>query len=558
MSRPTTGTLTVQDTPRSSITIIDRTRAALEDEILKEQERIKAYGGDDVHDPEEYAQQASSSSQSKPETKEDFVTWDGPNDPSNPQNWSNTKKWLITLLCAAITVNVTFASSAPSSATLRIIQRFGISHEVSYLITSVFLLGYVFGPLIAGPGSEIFGRRPVLMVSLTSYTLFILGQALASNIQTLLVTRFFSGFFAVAPLTVGGGLLADIWPAKGRGPATSIFSASVFLGPVLGPLVGGFVAESSLSWEWIFWVMFIFAGASTVTMILLLPETYGPVLLQQKARRLRKADPVANKDLIAEHEKQDWSLKNTLHRTIYRPFIMLSMEPILVLITIYLSVVYGVLYALFEAFPVIFVETHGFTLSQNGLIFIGVGIGTTLGAMLNFYFSTKVSAVSDKWRGFPPAEMRLYGAMTGGPILVIGSFWLGWTGNYPSVHWAAPAVATIVLGVSISLIFMSCLSYLVDTYLMYSASAFAANTVVRSLVGAAFPLFTVQMYTNLGINWASTLVGLVGLLLAPIPFLFYKYGAKIREHSKFAPCLDLKIAKELQEEEQARSKEAQV
>jgi len=162
---------------------------------------------------------------------------------------------------------------------------------------------------------------------------------------------------------------------------------------------------------------------------------------------------------------------------------MLSMEPILVLITIYLSVVYGVLYAcefpdicfplainlssspVFEAFPVIFVETHGFTLSQNGLIFIGVGIGTTLGAMLNFYFSTKVSAVSDKWRGFPPAEMRLYGAMTGGPILVIGSFWLGWTGNYPSVHWAAPAVATIVLGVSISLIFMSCLSYLVDTYL---------------------------------------------------------------------------------------------
>jgi len=106
MSRPTTGTLTVQNTPRSSITIIDRTRSALEDEILKEQERIKAYGGDDVHDPEKYAQQASSSSQSKPETKEDFVTWDGPNDPANPQNWSNTKKWLITILCAAITVNV--------------------------------------------------------------------------------------------------------------------------------------------------------------------------------------------------------------------------------------------------------------------------------------------------------------------------------------------------------------------------------------------------------------------------------------------------------------------
>jgi len=84
---------------------------------------------------------------------------------------------------------------------------------------------------------------------------------------------------------------------------------------------------------------------------------------------------------------------------------------------------------------------------------------------------------------------------------------------------------------------------------MYSASAFAANTVMRSIVGAAFPLFTVQMFTGLGINWACTLVGLVGLLLAPSPFLFYKYGAKIREKSKFAPCLDLKIAKELEAEE---------
>jgi MFS transporter, DHA1 family, multidrug resistance protein len=84
---------------------------------------------------------------------------------------------------------------------------------------------------------------------------------------------------------------------------------------------------------------------------------------------------------------------------------------------------------------------------------------------------------------------------------------------------------------------------------MFSASAFAANTVMRSLVGAAFPLFTVQMFTALGINWACTLIGLIGLLLAPSPFLFYKYGARIRSKSKFAPCLDLKIAKELELED---------
>lgn len=137
-------------------------------------------------------------------------------------------------------------------------KTFDISRTVSNLVTSIFLIGYVFGvsyhltrlhfpsyehipsqPLVWGPGSELVGRRPVFVVALMCYTLFHLGQALAPNIQTLLVTRFFGGFFAVAPLTNSGGLIADIWSAEGRGKATSLFSASVFLGPVLGPIVSG-------------------------------------------------------------------------------------------------------------------------------------------------------------------------------------------------------------------------------------------------------------------------------------------------------------------------------
>ncbi|KAF5378919.1 hypothetical protein D9757_008720 [Collybiopsis confluens] len=527
----------------------------LDREIADDESRMETYGGDDVRDPPRLSKEVRASAASPPPPPS-AVTWDGPDDPENPQNWTPVKKWLVTVLCAVMTVNVTFASSAPSAATSRIIEQFGISTEVSFLVTSVFLLGYVFGPFVAGPGSELFGRTRVLMITMSSYTLFILGQVFAPNIQTLLVTRFFSGFFAVGPLTIGGGLLADIWSAEGRGPATSLFSASVFLGPVLGPLIGGFVAEDiSLKWNWIFWIMFIFAGVSTVAMIAFLPETYAPVILERKAQRLRKtAETEKEKNMIfAEHERQDFSLGPLIHRTLFRPFQMLLMEPILVLVTIYMSIVYGILYALFEAFPVIFMQRHGFTLSQNGLIFIGVGIGTTLGALTNYFFSMQYAKHIPRWKGFPPAEYRLYGAMVGSPALVIGAFWLGWTGEYASIHWAIPGVATIVIGFAISLIFISFLSYLVDTYLMYSASAFSANTTVRSLVAAAFPLFTVQMYTNLGINWASTLVGLIGLVMVPSPFLFYKYGARIRASSKFAPCIDLKIAKELEEEGKERN-----
>ncbi|KAJ4477250.1 MFS polyamine transporter [Lentinula aciculospora] len=477
------------------------------------------------------------------------VTWDGLDDPINPQNWSLRQKWITTLVTSGITLNVTFSSSAPSSAATRIIEQFSISNEMSYAVTSVYLLGYVFGPFLFGPGSEMLGRKPVLIVAMCCYTFFILGQVFALDIQTLLITRFFSGFFASSPLTVGSAILADLWAGKDRGLPASIFSGSVFLGPALGPLVGGFVAESSLKWNWIFWVMFIFAGASTVMMIVLLPESCQLVILSKKAQRLRKQaeTPEIARTIFTEHEKKEIKLDEVLRLTFYRPFQMLAEEPILVLVTAYMSIVYGLLYALFEAFPIIFMERHGLSANQNGLIFIGVGIGSTLGAFLNWYL-TKTLYVPHyvRWKGFPPAEYRLWGAMVGSPALVVGTFWLGWTGNFESVSWAAPAVATIPIGFGIFLIFTSFLTYLIDTYLMYCASAFAANTTIRSLVAAAFPLFTVQMYQSLGIGWAASLVGFTALLMAPSPFLFYRYGALIRTKSKFAPCVDLKIAKKLE------------
>ena len=221
--------------------------------------------------------------------------------------------------------------------------------------------------------------------------------------------------------------------------------------------------------------MFIFAGACTLIMLPTLPETYAPVILAKKVKRLRKEDPIGSKNLYAEHEKQDWSFWGVLNRTLFRPFKMLAQEPILLLITIYMSVVYGLLYgresirffdhrsvrslplsvSVFEAFPVIFMGRHGFSIAQTGLIFIGVGIGTSLGSLINYLASAHYPQLIQKWKGFPPPEDRLYGAMLGSPVLVIGIFWLGWTGEYPSVPWYVPALSTIFIGAGISLIFMS-------------------------------------------------------------------------------------------------------
>ena len=110
------------------------------------------------------------------------------------------------------------------------------------------------------------------------------------------------------------------------------------------------------------------------------------------------------------------------------------------------------------------------------------------------------------------------------------------TGYNKNVHWIVPALSGIFTGFGLMSIFLQSLNYLVDAYLMFAASAIAGNTLMRSLAGAGFPLFARQMFNGMGIQWAATLLGCVAVVLAPIPFIFWKYGPAIRAKSAYAPA----------------------
>ncbi|GAA6008917.1 hypothetical protein JCM10207_004025 [Rhodosporidiobolus poonsookiae] len=483
------------------------------------------------------------------------VVWDE-NDPENPQNWSVKYKWWVTVICAQATIVVTFASSAPSSATQQIAADFGVGSVVSALVTSLFLCGYCLGPLIWAPLSEIVGRRPIFVISLFIFALWQIGCALAKNIQTLCIMRFLAGTFAASPLTNAGGVIADIWDPVGRGKAMAVFSSSVFLGPVIGPIVGGFLEMNQrYRWPYIFWIIMAWGGFSVISLAAFLPETYHPALLAKRAKKLRKQEPEKNSELYGELERADFSLKSIVTRTIARPCVMLVVEPLVLVVTVYLSIIYGILYGLFSVFPIIFEELRGFNPGESGLTFIGVGVGTTIGAFIAIRVQRHYRELIPKWHGHPPPEERLWPAMVAAPLNVVGIFILGWTGNYPWIHWAVPAViGGPLLGASFNLFFISFLSYLVEVYLMYSASALAANTIARSAFAAAFPLFITQMFSALGVGWGCSFWGFISLLLAPSPFLFYRYGWLLRKRSRFAPCLDIGM-RERVEREQREAKE---
>jgi multidrug resistance protein len=346
-------------------------------------------------------------------------------------------------------------------ATVVIAKQFNVSDEVTILITSLFLFGYMLGPILWSGSSENYGRRPIIVLTLFCSTVCILGQSLGKNATTILVTRFLGGLFASAPLTIGGGCLVDLWDAVSRGSIMAIFTAAVFIGPIIGPIVGAFIVPSYLGWRWIFWLLMITSCTSFLIALFFLPETYHPVLLQKKAQRFRKADPITNANKYAAFDRQDKSIRSILNRTLFRPFHMLVLEPILVLITLYHGVVYGLIYALFELFPIIFNETRKIPFQYSGLLFIGTGIGTTLGAAYSVWEGRKYKTLIKKWRGFPPPEERLTGTMVGGPLLVISIFWVGWTGAYENVHWIVPELGTIPLGMGISLLFIGFLVSLI-------------------------------------------------------------------------------------------------
>ncbi|KAI9713890.1 MAG: hypothetical protein M1820_000620 [Bogoriella megaspora] len=467
------------------------------------------------------------------------VTWID-NDPRNPMLFSKVKKWTLTMLVAVATLAVAFVSSAYSGGVQQIIQEFHCSQEVVILGISLFVLGFAIGPLLWAPLSEMYGRQWLFTITYGVLTAFNAGAAGSPNIWTLIILRFFAGAFGSSPLTNAGGVIADMFPAKERGLALSIFAAAPFMGPVLGPIVGGFLGETE-GWRWVEGLLAIFSGVLWIIGSLLVPETYPPVLLRARAEKLSKITGKVYRSK-GDVEQGKTTLGHALSTALIRPWILLFREPIVFLLSIYMAIVYGTLYMLFAAFPIVYQEYRHWSEGIGGLAFLGVAVGMLSAVAYSIYDNTRYVKVVDKHQGFAPPEARLPPGMIGGISIPIGLIWFAWT-NSPSIHWMASITAGVPFGFGMVLIFLSIMNYLIDSYTIFAASVLAANAVIRSLFGAIFPLFTTYMYDNLGIHWASMVPAFLALACVPFPFLFYKYGPPIRKRCKFAAEADAFMAK---------------
>jgi MFS family permease len=351
------------------------------------------------------------------------------------------KSWLTAL-------ERTLGSSTWSSAAPQYAETLHISTIVSLLGLSLYTLGLGLGPVLAAPLSESYGRRVVYLGTYPIFLLFVLGCGLSSNVQSLMICRFFAGVFASPALSVGGGSNSDLWPSLYRGRVSSIFAMVPFAGSSLGPVISGYAVQNK-DWKWSQWII-LFFGAVTYLYALPMKETYKKTILQHRAKRYN-IPPPPNR-LPSGNQ----GLKFMLMLTFLRPLHMLATEPIVALTSLYSAFNFAILYSFFAAFPYVYKATYNFDGGQTGLTFLSVFLGCITGSLCFILIDrlTYVNLLKQKNMTMLPQERRLIGAMIGSIALPISLFWFAWSAR-AEVHWISPVLAAFPFGMGVVLVFVS-------------------------------------------------------------------------------------------------------
>lgn len=462
------------------------------------------------------------------EVDPNLVRWDG-DDQEDAKKMSIVRKWAITILLSSSALQTTALNTTWNGPSEQIIEKFNSSHEVSVLGVSLFVFCCALGPILIAPLSELYGRRPLYLVSLVLYIVFQLPTAFGQNMATLIVGRALAGLMGSVSLSNVPGTISDIFYTDQLGMPMTTFTACSFLGPCIGPVLGGFIAQNA-GFRWVFYVFLIWSGAITIAFLFLVPETYPDILLVKKAKRLRKE--TGNQELYALWEKREKNVLKTTLQSAARPLILMR-EPMVTLLCVYSGFLMAIIYLFVVAYPLVFTEVYGFDTQMVGLTFMAQGVGIIIAAFSSHWWNKYYNLRVRRNGGISEPEFRLPQIILGGLLPPIGLFMFAWT-VYPSIHFIVPLIGGAIFGAGYYLTFNGVLSYLVQAYNRYSASVIAVNVCIRGVLCAAFPLFGQQMFDRLGFHWALSLLGFLSVIMSPMGLLFYRYGKRIRTHSAYA------------------------
>ncbi|KIK38418.1 hypothetical protein CY34DRAFT_394419 [Suillus luteus UH-Slu-Lm8-n1] len=447
-------------------------------------------------------------------------------DPRDPQNFSYTRKWAITLTCCV------FAGITASSASSYSISYQSMMHDLNCtqlqatVGLSLYVVGFGVVPLISSSFSEECGRRPLYIVSSVLFMLAEVMNALARNIQLVIVSRTLQGVFGSTGASLVGGSIADIWRPHERGLPMSLFAFSSIFSFGLGSVFGGLIAASPhLGWRWVQWVHVMTSGLYVLDVILVMSETRSSIVLNHIARDTRKKTGDSRYRSSAEFYKP--SISSLIKTSCTRPIYLLLTEPIVQSFGIWSGFTWGVVYCLLESVTAEFQSVYNFSLSETGFVFLCQSVGAIIGFMANMYQET----LYKKYFPIKGQEARLYMACVAAIVLPVSMSIYAWTAS-PNIPWIVPLIALTAFMSGVFIIFQVSFLYLADCYGPYTSSAQAGQSLARNFMALIFPLFTQQMFAGMTYEWGLTLWALLSVAMAPIPWVLFFFGSKIRSHSK--------------------------
>jgi MFS transporter, DHA1 family, multidrug resistance protein len=381
---------------------------------------------------------------------------------------------LMSAILALSTMTVAMASSIFTAAIPSIMELHGISQEVATLGVSLYVLGFATGPIVWASFSEIKGRYLPFVTSLFGFSVFCFATARSGHdLASIFICRYFGGMFGAGPLTLAGAAFSDMYTPKERTGMMTIFSLTVFLGPLLSQPIGGFIVKNqSLGWEWTEYLPGILGSAEFVLLLFLQEESYWPVILARKADRLRRE--TGDWSIIAKQDTIELDPRAIIRNYLLLPIRMLALDPIILCMSTFGAFVYGLLYLFLTAYPAVFQDVHHMSDGVSGLPYLGLVIGQFINAIVSMFIQ-KYWLVPRmiKNRGILEPEWVLPIAVPGSLAFSGGLFWFGWSGYKASIPWIVPTASGILSGFGLLAMFLPSISYIVlarpekyDSYLL--------------------------------------------------------------------------------------------
>ncbi|OQV00598.1 hypothetical protein CLAIMM_06075 isoform 1 [Cladophialophora immunda] len=399
-----------------------------------------------------------------------------------------------------------------SGAAIEIGEYFGVSDQSfpnSFWPVTSWTTGAAVAPMIVLPIMEDFGVRPGYLISYLIFSIFVIPQAVAKNLATLVATRFFAGCCAGILQDGTDGIVADLFPDPvKRSLPISCYVFSLLAGVTIGPVIGGAINER-LYWRWIFYSQLCIYFGSFPFIFLIMKETRGPVILLKRAKNASDQQQ-AN---VSELEKQQHhiSLVRFLKDNVVRPAYLLVTEPVVFFFTLLTALSYGIVFISSQSVTQVFMALYGWPEHQTAYVQGAVVVGEFLGLLIclyqNYLFERAFRPESRTPRSRLP-EVRLY--------MSIPASFIGLAG-----------------GLFCMVVMQAVMMYLTDAYAKYAASASAAACAGENIFAAFLPLAAQSMYTNLGFQWASSVLAFIALALSFAPIVLIFYGETIRRWSPF-------------------------